>query len=233
MAKADKFHTEALDETYELLSDMIEDQHEHLRVSEILILMKHGGWKSKGKTVFSKFKVLGDDLRSTYDKDAILYLNADIWNRTTEPQRRFILDNALYSLDLKRNKHDEALEAADGRPLLKTVPPDIEAYVDVIKRHGTVTEDVKRLALAIKEVNVVQLTIEDAGRTEKPQEKQQEPREGKRGTIHNDGTVDVEDDPNQVKLEEAIKEAEKKDDHDNSDEDDLPPLPPEDDDLPY
>ncbi|WP_211746364.1 putative metallopeptidase [Paenibacillus sp. Marseille-Q4541] len=228
MAKADKFHTEAIEETYDLLRNMIEEHHDHFEDTEILILMKHGGWKSKGKTVFGKFKVLGDDLRSTWGKDAILYLNAEIWNRTSEPQRRFILDNALYSLDLKTNKHGDTLEAADGRPLLKTIPPDIEAYVEVIKRHGTVTEDVKRLALAIKEVNVVQLTIEDAGRSQE-QQPQQEPREGKRGNINLDGTVEVEDDPNQVKLEEAIEAAAKNDP--TSEEDDLPPLPDEDDSL--
>ncbi len=202
MAKSEKFHTEGTEETYELLRNMINEFHKDFEDTEILILMKHGGWKSKGKTVFGKFKVLGDDLRSTWGKDAILYLNADMWEQMSEPQRRYVLDNALYSLDLKRDKHGDALEAADGRPLLKTLPPDIEAFVEVIKRHGTITEDVKRLALAIKEVNPDQLTIEDAAAAAG---EHQEPREGIRGTISPDGTVEV--DKNQMTLEEAMDDA--------------------------
>ncbi|MNJ51812.1 hypothetical protein D3C77_471270 [compost metagenome] len=222
MAKAEKFHTEGTEETYELLRDMIDEFHEDFRDSEILILMKHGGWKSKGKTVFGKFKVLGDDLRTVWGKDAILYLNADMWNRMSEPQKRYVLDNALYSLDLKCNKHGDVLEAADGRPLLKTLPPDIEAFVEVIKRHGTITEDVKRLALAIKDVSPDQMTIEEAAAAT---EGQQEPREGVRGTINPDGTVDVEDE-NQLTLEDAI---------DAADDDPMAgvnPLHDDDDDLP-
>ncbi|MPY20688.1 putative metallopeptidase [Paenibacillus glucanolyticus] len=204
MAKAkvqEKFHTEGTGEEHQLLNSMIEKHHQGFKDTEFLILMKHGGWKSKGKIKYSSFKVLGDDLRSTWDKDAILYLNADMWKKMTEPQKRYVIDNALFSLDVKTNKNGETLIAADGRPLLKTLPPDIEAFYEVIRRHGAVSEDVKRLAVAIKEVNVEQLTIEDAAK--QSEEQQQEPREGVRGKINPDGTVDVEDDPNQVTLEEA------------------------------
>lgn len=225
MAKKEKFHTEGTKETYELLQNMISNHHREFDQNEILILMKHGGWNTKGKTVFGKFKVLGDDLRSTWEKDAILYLNADMWNRFTEPQKRYVLDHALFSLDTKQNKHGVTLEAADGRPLLKTLPPDIEAYFEVIKRHGTITEEVKRLALAIKEVNPGQMTIEEASKATEEAEgsgEKQGPREGVRGQINPDGTVDVED-KNQMTLEEAAAAA----------DEDGPPIPEDDDDLPF
>lgn len=101
---ADKFHSQGAEETYNLLADMIEKHHADLQETEVLILMKHGGWKSKGKPVFGKFKVLGDDLRSTWKKDVILYLNADMWGILSEPQRRYVLDHALYGLDVKVDK---------------------------------------------------------------------------------------------------------------------------------
>lgn len=205
MAKAEKFHTEAIEEIYDLLRDMINANHVRFRNTEFLILMKHGGWKSKGKTVFGKFKVLGDDLRSTWDKDAILYLNADMWNKMSHPQHLYVLDHALFGLDVKSDKNGNVLEDADGRPLLKTVPPDIEAFVEVIKRHGTTTEDVKRLALAIKEVNPDQMTIEEATAAADG-ENHAEPREGVRGKINPDSTVDVEDE-NQMTLDEALEDA--------------------------
>ncbi|WP_339200352.1 putative metallopeptidase [Paenibacillus sp. FSL P2-0322] len=199
MAKAQKFHSEAPRETYELLEDMIDKHHDSLSGSDFLILFKHGGWFSKGKTLFGKFKVLADDLRSTMKRDAILYLNADMWNRMAEPQRRYVLDHALFTLDLKYDRHGKTKMAADGRPLLTTLPPDIEGFTEVIKRHGAITEDVKRLAKALTETN--QLTIEDIAKEEeeKPQDKPAEPREGVKGYIHPDGTIDIND-PNQAKL---------------------------------
>ncbi|MGW8823420.1 putative metallopeptidase [Paenibacillus lautus] len=219
----DKFITRASEETIELLEDMIEKHHPHLARSEFLIMMKHGGWKSKGKPKFSGITINNEAVRMEMDKDLILYLNADMWNKMTEPQKRYVLDHALFGLDVKKDKHEDVLEADDGRPLLKTLPPDIEAFFAVITRHGAVSEDVKRLAVAIKEVNVEQLTIEDAAK--QSEEQQQEPREGVRGKINPDGTVDVEDDPNQVTLEEAAAAVE-------GDGQEGPPMP-NDDDLPF
>ncbi|MNC09127.1 hypothetical protein D3C75_567440 [compost metagenome] len=225
MAKAEKFHTEAIEETYEMLADMIQKHHHYFGDTEVLILMKHGGWKSKGKTVFGKFKVLGDDLRSTWEKDAILYLNAEMWNKMSEPQQRYVLDHALFTLDLKSDKDGNTLEAADGRPLLKTVPPDIEAFVEVIKRHGPTTEDVKRLGLAIKEVNMDQLTIEDVIAKQQGGDQQKQPGNGVKVTRNQDGTVDVEEDENQLTLDQ-ITDAKEEDT-------DGPVIPENKDDLPF
>ncbi|MDF9844165.1 MULTISPECIES: putative metallopeptidase [unclassified Paenibacillus] len=201
---ADKFHSQGAEETYELLADMIDKHHPDLRQTEVLVLMKHGGWKSKGKPVFGKFKVLGDDLRTTWMKDAILYLNADMWGILSEPQRRYVLDHALYGLDVKVDKDGETKLAEDDRPLLKTVSPDIEAFVEVIKRHGTTTQEVKRLAAAIKEVNPDQVTIEDvigAGGKQQGGEDPKPPGNGLTVKRNPDGSVDV-DDPNQTKLDD-------------------------------
>ncbi|OPG98374.1 hypothetical protein B2I21_08465 [Chryseobacterium mucoviscidosis] len=190
----DKFHTEATVETNELLKDMIQKHHPHLRDNDFLVMMKHGGWKSKGKTKFSGVSVLNEAIRMITENDAILYLNADMWNQMAEPQKRYVLDNALFSLDVKKDKNKDVLEADDGRPLLKTLPPDIEAFYAVISRHGAVSEDVKRLALAIKEVNVEQITLELAAADEEKQEgEQQGPKTDEEGNI-------LITDPNQAKI---------------------------------
>lgn len=231
MAKAEKFHREGIKETYDLLEDMIQKHHHYFEDTNFLILMKHGGWKSKGKVLFGKIKVLGDDLRSTWDKDAILYLNAEMWGKMSEPQQRYVLDHALFALDTKADKDGNTLEATDGRPLLKTVPPDIEAFVEVIKRHGTTTQDVKRLALAIKEVNPDQMTIEDVvGGKQQGGEQPKPPGNGVQVKRHPDGTVDVEDE-NQLTIEEiAAAEAAAAEQVEGENG---PPMPESDDDLPF
>ncbi|MGN7765714.1 hypothetical protein ACTJKB_30140 [Paenibacillus sp. 22594] len=83
-------------------------------------------------------------------------------------------------------------------------PPDIEAFVEVIKRHGTTTQDVKRLVLAIKEVNPDQMTIEDVIGGKKQGGPDQKPLgNGVQVKQNPDGTVDVEEeDKNQLTIEE-------------------------------
>lgn len=188
----DKFITDAPKEVKELLKDIISKNHSHLEDNEFLVIMKHGGWKSKGKPKFSGVSVLNEAIRMSLDKDVILYLNADMWNKMTDPQKRYVIDHALCTLDVKSDKHDDVLEAPDGRPLLKTLPPDIEAFFSVITRHGAVSEDVKRLAMAIKEVNVEQLTLDTAA-VEENKEEQQGPKTDAEGNI-------LITDPNQAKI---------------------------------
>lgn len=235
---AKKFHSEAEKEVYELLEDMIENQHHDLGDNEFQIMYKHGGWMSKGKTVFARVKVLGDDLRRLLHKDVILYLNADMWKVMSAPQKRYVLDHTLYTLVTKEDKHGETVFEADGRPKLTTLPPDIEGFVEVIKRHGPVAEDVKRLTKALKETN--QLTFDDLGKEqEEGEQPPQEPREGKTGTIDQNGVVDVDppyDEKNQVTIDQVASQPEDKGEGGSGPEGDMSTVPPisgDDDDLPY
>lgn len=203
---ADKFHSEADEQTHNKLQEVVKKHHVRLQRSRFLILLKHGGWESKGKTVFGKAKVLADDLRRVLRKDVMLYLNADMWRMLTEQQKEFVLDHTLCTLDVKKDNDGYVKEAADGRPLLGTVPPDIEGFADVIRRHGVIMEDVKRLAKALTETN--QLTIDDVAAQG---EQSEPPREGVRGKINPDGTVDVDeewDESRQLTLEQAAVAAE-------------------------
>jgi hypothetical protein len=193
MAKKEKFHSEAPESVINLLHQVIDKFHKDFDNTEFKVLFKHGGWKSKGKTLLGKMKILGDDLRSTWGVDVILYLNADMWNRMSKPQMNYVLDDALYTLNLKYNRHGNELKAPDGRPLLTTVSPDIEVFFEVVKRHGSVMEDVKRLGLALSQGT--QITLEDALEIENTgndvQETAANQREGVTGTISTDGTVNL------------------------------------------
>jgi hypothetical protein len=197
-AKTEKFHSEAELAVYELLHDVVEKHHNHFEEPRSLILFKHGGWSSKGRTVFAKFKVLADDLRRTLKKEAILYLNCDMWRKLTEPQQRYFLDEALYGLDFKTNAQGDTLMHADGYPLLKSVPPDVEAYIEAIRRHGPVAEDVKRLVKGLKEVS--QMSIEDV-----KEELPAPPHDGVKVTVDSGGVVQEVEDKNQVTLEQAME----------------------------
>lgn len=216
--KPPKFHSEAPEEVYDFLEEVIGKLHNDLGDSEPFILFKHNGWKSKGKEVFAKIKILGEDVRTAMGKDYILFLNKEFWEKMSEPQRRYVIDHHLSTIDVTTDKQGDTKTARDGRPKLKSLPYDIEAFAGVIKRHGPIMEDVKRLALSLKETN--QLTIEDAAAA--TEERPPEPHKGIKGTIALDGTVDVqrspdepEDDENQVKLEEAMHAAEAGEDDPN------------------
>ncbi|MEF3312562.1 putative metallopeptidase [Paenibacillus sp. GYB004] len=162
--KKEKFFSHAPEEVVALLDEVVEANHNHLKDTEFLVLMRHGGWQSKGKHVFVKSKVIGADMRLTLAKDAAIHLNADMWAAMSKPQRKYIIDHALYALDTATTKDGDVKTAADGRPVLTTATYDIEAYVDVVKRHGIIMEDVKRLAKAMTEGK--QLTLDEALRFE-------------------------------------------------------------------
>jgi hypothetical protein len=200
--KRDKFHKEASEEVYDLLTTILNDHHRDLSRNEFLILMKHGGWKSKGKTVLGKVSILNDAFRRTMDKDAIVFLNADVWIALSNQQKTYVLDNQLYGLDVSTDRHGGVKEASDGRPLLTTIAQDFEGFVDVVKRHGPVMGDIKRLLEVISGAG--QMSIDEVpkeGVGELP-----EPREGVRGKINPDGTVDV--DNNQLTFDEVASGSE-------------------------
>ncbi len=230
MAAAEKFHSEAEKGIYELLEKLVEDQRSDLEDVRFIILMKHGGWKSKGKIVFGKVKPLSDDMRFTMKKDALVYLNADQWKAMSDKQRLYVLESTLHSLVPKYDKHGDMKSGNDGFPALTTTPYDIEGYADVIRRHGPVMEEVRRLAKALTETN--QMTIDDVAEQDES-EALPEAHEGITGKINQDGTVEVsteeeEDDPNQTKIEDYIEP-----DQSESGLDNVEPIETSDDDLPF
>ncbi|WP_135553305.1 putative metallopeptidase [Paenibacillus cymbidii] len=191
--KRDKFHTEADRFVYERLGNVIADHHKDLSKTEFLILMKHGGWRSKGKTVFAKMKVLGDDFRRTLKKDVVLYLNADMWGILTAQQKNYVLDHQLYTLDTATDRHGSVKRAMDGRPMLTTVPHDFEGFREVVRRHGIVMDDIKNLMNTM--VQAKQITIEEAAAAAVEQS-------------HEQSAPPAElDDPNQTTLDQALKDA--------------------------
>src|SRR5690554_783393 len=123
MAKAPKkFHTIAGPDIHTMLDAIIKENHKDFTDTNFLILFKHGGWDSKGRRILGKAKVVGEDMRSTFGKDAIIYLNKDAWNYLNEAQRKYLLDHELCHLDIIQDKNYDTVLASDGRPKLTTVP---------------------------------------------------------------------------------------------------------------
>lgn len=166
MAKAPKkFHSIAGKDVKDMLDEIIKEHHKELGRTNFLILFKHGGWESKGRRILGRAKVVGEDLRSTFGKDAIIYLNNDAWHYLSEAQRKYLLDHELYHLDVVKDKNYDTVELSDGRPKLTTVPHDLEDFVEIVKRHGIIMEDVKRLVRVLGDAK--QITIDDVNEEQK------------------------------------------------------------------
>jgi hypothetical protein len=159
MAAPKKFHTQAGSDTHSMLQDVIKESHGKLIKSSFLILFKHGGWESKGRTILGRVKVVGDDIRSTFGYDAIIYLNRNAWVMFSPVQKKYLLDHELCHLDVVVDKNFDTKIGEDGRPKLTTNPHDLEDFVAVVKRHGLIMEDMKRLAKVLIESK--QITIEE------------------------------------------------------------------------
>lgn len=195
--KKEKYLSNAPQEVYDLLHELIDKHHKDLWDSNIIIKLRHGGWKAKGKVVFGKFTIFSELYRQETGKDAALILNADMWTQMKPNQKRYILDHQLYSLEVSTNKDGDTKEAADGRPILKSIPPDIEAFNNVIRRHGIAMDEIKSFSKALTEAS--QMTIEDvSAAAQEPQEPADDP----------DSDPDAEyDERRQVTLEQAAAAA--------------------------
>lgn len=148
-------------EVYELMEELINENHEHLDESNIEIYLRAGKWETKGRTKYETAKIMAKDMRVHSKTDAVLILNGQQWEEVlNEQQKRCVLDTALERLDIQTNISDETkYDDDDGRPKLATKKYDFEGFMAVIRRHGLVMPEQRRAVKAMTEAK--QMTLEE------------------------------------------------------------------------
>lgn len=137
-------------EAYKLMEEILPKQHDHLKETNIRILLRTGNnWQSKGREVLGRAKILPDDVRRAFATDAFIVLNQYQWDEVlNEQQKRYLIDHELTHLDVAYDGEDVKY-LDDGRPKLTLRVHDVEDFSDVIQRHGLIMEDTKRLVKAM------------------------------------------------------------------------------------
>ncbi len=126
---------------------LIDDHHGHLAEAKIAYLMRSGSWQKKGNPVDADVQVISGANRFMMNETVFrVVINAKVWERVDEKTRMYILDKQLSRCE----KNSTA--AGDVRWSLRDY--QIKEFASLIKRHGLVTDDLKRLDQALKQTEL-------------------------------------------------------------------------------
>ncbi|CVK18490.1 putative metallopeptidase [Sporomusa sphaeroides] len=126
---------------------LIDDHHGHLAEAKIAYLMRTGSWQKKGSPVDADVQVISGANRFMMDETVFrVIINAKVWEKVDEKTRMYILDKQLSRCE----KNSTA--AGDVRWSLRDY--QIKEFASLIKRHGLVTDDLKRLDQALKQTEL-------------------------------------------------------------------------------
>lgn len=96
--------------------------------------------KVQGREMFGKVKFTTEDDRADGAPDVRILLDFTKWERASIDEQNAMLDELLYSFEIRMTAGDAPVVITDdaGRPKLKRRRPDlfISGYSDVHKRHG-------------------------------------------------------------------------------------------------
>jgi hypothetical protein len=127
-----------------LAARLIDNHHGRLAEANISYIMRNGTWKKKGEIVDADVQVIAGANRFETGKHFRVTINADLWNKVGEKTRTYILDKQL-----SRCMKDET---ASGDVRWSLCDYQIKEFANLIERHGLITEDLKCLGNALKQI---------------------------------------------------------------------------------
>lgn len=136
----------------EVAGVLIRAHHGHLRDSKIRYLFRVGDWSKGGKECWSGTTLLsGATAHVAADVDAIVMVNAEVWEALREDQREALVDHELSHLEPNASDAGNIVtNPVTGRPMLRTVAHDVEEFAAVIERHGLWRPDLEMAGEAIR-----------------------------------------------------------------------------------
>lgn len=120
-------------EVKKLVKEMRAKHYDKFKKAKIVILLRLGKWKNWG-TIGIVSKRLR---RAGIDGDYILTLNGDAWPKMSEKQKKALVDHELYHMARKKKK--------DGTVLFKLRDHDVEEFIEIAKRYGGWSPNLKTL----------------------------------------------------------------------------------------
>lgn len=138
-----------------IAEDLIRVHHQYLRQSDIRYLWRYSDseWTKGGALVYGQTALVSGALRHIAgDADAVVLVNASVWEHLSESQRAALVDHELSHLQPRVNADGDVQSHPDGRPILCLARHDVEEFAAVIRRHGLWRPELERAAAAFREV---------------------------------------------------------------------------------
>jgi hypothetical protein len=143
-------------EVEELAWTVIKRWHPHLRDARIRYLWREGAeWRAAGKTVLAKATKLG--AQAGYlsgDFDATVIVDTARWAELNAEQRTALIDHELLHLRQVEDATGALVVQPSGRPVLRVVGHEVEAFVEEIQRHGLWHAELVHAGKAIRKLPI-------------------------------------------------------------------------------
>jgi hypothetical protein len=130
-------YTQAGKKILQLVKEIRNKHYEKFKKAKIIALMRSGKWDKWG-TISRVGKM---QRRAGIDADYILTLNGEAWPLMTEKQHRALIDHELYHMKKKKTKIGIAFVLRHH---------DVEEFIDIVKRYGDWTPNLKALHAVLK-----------------------------------------------------------------------------------
>ena len=137
---------------YDLLSVLI-DQHHRRLTNAAIGLAWHRGLKPDvdGRITLGKVRKCSDLDRELAHFAFVIVLNRDFWldTRTSNAQRRALLDHELCHCEVALDENQEPRRDARDRIVYRTRKHDIEEFSDIVRRHGIYRHEIESFAASL------------------------------------------------------------------------------------
>lgn len=139
---------------YALLDELVETHHEELTEARIALAWNLS-WKPDvdGRITIGKCVKASDLDRELALYDFTILLLKGLWcdSRTTDRQRRALLDHELHHCAVKYDKAGEPVIDERGRRVYRLRRHDLEEFTAVVARHGLYKRDLEQFADACRQ----------------------------------------------------------------------------------
>lgn len=137
---------------YDLLANLI-DQHHRRLTNAAIGLAWHRGLKPDvdGRITLGKVRKCSDLDRELAHFAFVIVLNRDFWldTRTSNAQRRALLDHELCHCEVALDENQEPRRDARDRIVYRTRKHDIEEFSDIVRRHGIYRHELESFAASL------------------------------------------------------------------------------------
>lgn len=140
-------------EAYELMRELIREQHTHLAAARIQICWRYN-WKpdKDGRMKLGEMRLCADPDRLLHERDFVMSLNYKAWQMMMIGQHRAVIDHELTHCQVELEEDGETVKMdTHGRIVYRLRGHDIEEFSEVVLRNGAYMPELESFGTALRQ----------------------------------------------------------------------------------
>ena len=124
-------------EVIDVMRDVLNEYHAHLRNANIVCLFTSKPKKRSGKIRIASCEAVNETYNYLTEADFIITVFDKAWERLADKEKRYVLDHELCHAFVGENKN--------GEPVYKVIPHDLEEFNELVERYGLMQRELAPL----------------------------------------------------------------------------------------